>query len=177
VKLGLKLEIGMREADSLEGIIAYLTKKHEGNVHEKGIITITSKSVSDDPTEALPRVADLTSRKCAGSTPDEPGQWLCWDFREMRVRPAHYTMRAVNLKSWVLEASLDAENWWEIDRKANSQVFKVGFSEAASWRTVSFAVSKSAECRFIRLTPTDKNTWGTNELCLMAVEFFETLSE
>jgi hypothetical protein len=38
----------MKVAESLEGIISYLTKKHGGNVHEKGIVTIASKSVYDD---------------------------------------------------------------------------------------------------------------------------------
>jgi hypothetical protein len=47
---------------SLEGIISYLTKKHGGNVHEKGIVTITSKSVYDPELQrALKNVADLTS--------------------------------------------------------------------------------------------------------------------
>jgi hypothetical protein len=30
------------EARSLDGIISYLTRKHGGNVHDKGIVTITS---------------------------------------------------------------------------------------------------------------------------------------
>jgi hypothetical protein len=33
------------EAKSLDGIISYLTKEHDENVEEKGIVTITSKSV------------------------------------------------------------------------------------------------------------------------------------
>jgi hypothetical protein len=55
----------MKAPKSKEGIISYLTTKHGGNVNEKGIVTITSKSVySDNPMHALKNVADLTSVCC-----------------------------------------------------------------------------------------------------------------
>jgi hypothetical protein len=40
-------EVGfpLKEAKSLEGIISYLTRKHGGNVPDRGIVTITSKSL------------------------------------------------------------------------------------------------------------------------------------
>jgi hypothetical protein len=39
------VEFPLKEAKPLEGIISYLPRKHRGNFHEKGIVTITSKSV------------------------------------------------------------------------------------------------------------------------------------
>jgi hypothetical protein len=167
----------MKAPKSKEGIISYLTKKHGGNVHEKGIVTITSKSVySDgDPKWALKNVADLTSETSdrAFLSKGEPGQWVCWDFREMRVRPTHYTIRTFSLKSWVVEGSLDGESWTEIDQQTNNQDFKDGTA------TASFAVSKTGECRFIRLTETGKThpPFPGDSLLLCAVEFFGTLSE
>jgi hypothetical protein len=167
----------------VEGIIAYLTKKHGGNVHEKGIVRITSKSVSDDPKYALTNVAHLTSGASFFESQNEPGQWVCWDFHEMRVRPTHYTIRAWYLKSWVVEGSLGARSWFpggavqwtEIDRQTDNQDF---YSENPSLaRTASFAVSKPAEFRFIRPTQTDKNHYGYDYPRLSAVEFFGTLSE
>jgi hypothetical protein len=104
-----------RKTASVDGIISYLTKKHRGNVHDKGIVTITSKSISYG---ALGNVADLKQWSYF-SLVNEPGQWICWDFHEMRVGPAHYVIHGVavgNLKSWVVESSLDGENWIEIDR-------------------------------------------------------------
>jgi hypothetical protein len=66
-----KVEFPMKEAESLGGI--------------------TSKSVlNDDPEYALTNVPDLTSESRFGSK-NGPGQWVCWDFRQMRVRPTHYT--------------------------------------------------------------------------------------
>jgi hypothetical protein len=164
------VEIPMKEAKSLDGMISYLTKKHGGNVQEKGIVTITSKSVyNDDPMYALKHVADLTSDSGFWSK-DEPGQWVCWDFREMRVRPTHYTIRADCLKSWVVEGSLDGSSWTEIDWQTDNQHFM-------GTNTASFAVSKPAEFRFIRLTQTGQNHGHDDRRILGAVEFFVALSE
>jgi cell division septation protein DedD len=165
------VEIPMKEAESLDGIISYLTTKRGGNVQEKGIVTISSKSVRDhEPKFALKNVADLTSGSCFESK-DEPGQWVCWDFREMRVRPTHYTIWTWHLKSWDVEGSLDGRSWTEIDRQTDNQDFKIG------WNTASFAVSNPAEFRFIRLTQTGMDHGCFDTLWLLAVEFFGTVSE
>jgi hypothetical protein len=165
-----QLEFPMKQARLLDGIISYLTKKHGGNVHEKGIVTITSKSVVDDPNYALKNVADLTAISRFRSKKDELGQWICWDFHEMRLCPTNYTIKTNFLKSWVVEGSLDGQNWTEIDGQSNDQVFPY-------LTTVSFTVSNPMECRFIRLTQTDKNHLGDGELRLTSVEFFGALSE
>jgi hypothetical protein len=102
---------------------------------------------------------------------DEPGQWICWDFRELRVRPTHYTIKSFSLTSWVVESSLDGEAWTEIDRKTDNTDFK------KDWVAASFAVSDSAECRFIRLTQRGKNHQGNDWLDIRAFEFFGTLIE
>jgi hypothetical protein len=43
-----EVEFQLKEAKSLDGMISYLTRKHGGNVHDKGIVRITSKSVASD---------------------------------------------------------------------------------------------------------------------------------
>jgi hypothetical protein len=154
------------------GIISYLTKKHGGNVHEKGIVTITSKSVYDyQPSYAPENVAELFTWDSTFSSEDEPDQWICWDFHEMRVRPTHYTIQALYLKSWVVEGSLDGENWKEIDRQTDNHDFMDEYG------TASFTVLKPVESRFIRLTQTDTRHYGGDQLELAAVEFFGTLSD
>jgi hypothetical protein len=162
----------------LDGIMSYLTKKYGGNVHEKGIVTIASKSVrSCDPMWAVQNLADVSVTSVFVSE-DEPGQWVCWDFHEMRVRLTHYTLRSCELQTWVIEASLDAENWTEIDRKTQNQ-------DLRSWRIVTFAVQQPMECRFIRLSQTGKNNGcgdynrcEPNDLLIFyAAEFFGTLFE
>jgi hypothetical protein len=47
----------------------------------------------------------------------------------------------------------------------------------AGWGRVSFAVSNSAECRFIRLTQTGKTHTEKDSLIIHAFEVFGTLLE
>jgi hypothetical protein len=166
-------EIPMAEAESLEGILSYLTRTHGGNFYEKGIVTITSKSVySAAPRYALKNVADFTDGSTFVSA-DQPGQWVCWDFHDLHIRPTHYTIWTALLKSWVVEGSLDGRNWTAIDRQTDNRAFETE-------NTVSFAVSNPAECRFIRLTQTGKTYAQVaclDSLTLSAVEFFGALIE
>jgi hypothetical protein len=51
----------MKEEKSLEGIIPYLSNIHAGNVHEKVIVTVASKSTNPNPAYGLQNVADATT--------------------------------------------------------------------------------------------------------------------
>jgi hypothetical protein len=158
------------------GIISYLTEKHEGNVDEKGIVAITSKSIYGDYLGYSPhKVADF-----GGWPPsrflskNEPHQWVCWDFREMRIRPTNYRIQTRGLKSWVLEGSLDGENWTEMDRQTENGDFD---EHRRDGQEASFVVWNQAKSRFIRLTQTDQNRFLQDHLLLIDVEFFGTLFE
>jgi hypothetical protein len=166
-----KIQCPLIEPKSLDGIISYLTDKYGGNVHEKGIVTITSKSLISDHRFALKNVADM---KCDSRffSENEPHQWICWDFREMRVRPTNYTVQSFWLKSWVVEGSLDGESWVEIDRQVNNQDFRT-----CKGGTASFALAGGVDCRFVRLAQVGKasNHFDRDFLELVAFELFGTL--
>jgi hypothetical protein len=156
----------MESNRSLEGIISYLTQKYGGNVHDNGIVTITSQSVAWGDDSCAPKnVADLATYVGFASK-EGRGEWICWDFREMLVRPTHYTIRSIDLSSWVIEGSVDGANWNSIDERLSS------------WDSVryvaSFAVSNAVECRFLRLTRAGERRLA---LKLRGVEFFGTLFE
>jgi hypothetical protein len=68
----------------------------------------------------------------------------------------------------VVEVSLDGDEWTEIDRKTGYDDF-----DELPW-AVSFAVSRSAECRFIRLTQTGETFYGHDILDIEAFELFGT---
>jgi hypothetical protein len=83
-----------------------------------------------------------------------------------------------DLKSWVIEGSLDGKVWRKIDRKTGNKDFKSGGWPPGSFSaSASFAVSKPAECRFIRLTQTGWNHGGGDDLVMWSLEFFGTLRE
>jgi hypothetical protein len=86
-------------------------KSLDGSDHEKGIVIISSNSVlGGDSKDSAKYVADLTSDSAFYSK-DEPGEWICWDFREMRDRPTHSAMWTWGVKSWVVEGSIDG---WDV---------------------------------------------------------------
>jgi hypothetical protein len=67
----------------LGAIISYLTKKHGGNVPEKGILTIASQACQDI---SLPDVADLTSDSYFASD-SRPDEWISGTCASDRVTP------------------------------------------------------------------------------------------
>jgi hypothetical protein len=147
------------------GIISYLTKLHGGNVHETGVVTITSKSI-DDPEVAPQNVADI-GQGSTFTSQDEPGQWICWDFHDLHPCIVAYTLEAVSLQSWVIEGSLDGESWTKMDRRWRFPEFS-GANPFDLWHAI--------ECRFIRLTQTGKRReYNDDFLVLFSVEFYGTL--
>jgi hypothetical protein len=156
----VRLEMG-------DGIMAYLTQKCGGNVHTKGLVTITSKSLGS--WAMLDSLVDLNSLHNCFVSKNEAHQWVCWDFHEMRVRPTRYTISAPSLGSWVVEGSADAENWTEIHRYT-------GYHDLRNAIARSFEVVGLVDCRFIRFTQTGRRRDGTDVLALTAVEFFGALT-
>jgi hypothetical protein len=159
------------EGNQLDGIIRYLTKKHDGNVHEKGIVTVTSKSPPQNGESALKNLVDLTSSS-AVIAERRADEWICWNFHEMRLWPTHYKIRGSHLSSWVVEGSEDGTSWREIDRQSDNQELN---NPSEDKIIASFAVSKPTTSRFIRLTQTTTPKYSFYPT-LTAVEFFGTLS-
>jgi hypothetical protein len=166
----------MNEAGSLDGIIAHLRKGAPGRRHLAEVnqmVRVSSKSVCKEHPEWGPNnVIDLSPRSDSHfESKATPGQWILWDFRDRRVCPTRYTIRTHFLKSWVVEGSVDGSSWVEIDRQTDNRSFTHGCA------AVSFDASRHTDFRFIRLTQTAKNFYGSDDLVLWAVEFFGTLFE
>jgi hypothetical protein len=54
-----------------------------GNVHDLGVVEIASSSVSD--THSLRNAASLAEMDSDFVSEDEPGQWICFDFKTARI--------------------------------------------------------------------------------------------
>jgi hypothetical protein len=121
------------------GIIAYLTRLHDQNLHDKGIVTVTSKSLDEGN---LGQVVDFSLGEVR--TKGEADSWICWNFHNLVVFPTHYYVKSRSLYSWVVESSLDGENWVDIDRRIEQ--------DADDTLDLALEVSNANECRFIRLT-------------------------
>jgi hypothetical protein len=92
------------------GIIDMLTKSCGGNVHDKGVLTVTP-SPGGHAAMTCNTIVDyswdssFSSLSCAN-------EWIRFDFKENRVKPNTYsiwahTVRGTRLKSWVIEQSND----------------------------------------------------------------------
>jgi hypothetical protein len=153
-------------SDPLNGMIAYLVRKHGGNLHSKGIVTVTAANSR----------APYNPENLMGSAPGPgfhsfatPDQWICWDFHEMRVRLTNYSIRVRAVMSpaeWTMEASRDGENWTEIDYNSDREV---GF------RVITSAVSNTEEWRFLKFMQLKNNWNGENDLVVDGFDFFGTL--
>jgi hypothetical protein len=157
-----------RENAGFEGLISFLTTRIGGNPHDKGLISATGSTT----VSAARNVADLQSDSCFCSN-DQPNQWLCYDFKDLRVGVTHYIIRSqggksgVNhLRSWVIEGSEDNSNWMELDRRENDS----GLNGPSL--VCSFEVRNVIESRFIRIRSTGPTWYGQHYMYFKAFEVF-----
>jgi hypothetical protein len=153
-----------------EDIIADLCQHFRGNAVDKGLVSVTMKSCDSPNSWASARgFLEAGNRGCRSR--DEPGQWFCIDFQEMRVRLTRYSifrLAELAMLSWVLELSLDGDNWTEIHRQTDV---------APTRRTerLQFDVADCPVARFIRLTQTGPNAAGSHVMHFMGLRLSGTL--
>jgi hypothetical protein len=110
--------------------------------------------------------------------PHTRNNWICYNFKERRIAPTHYTIRtygddlgSFHLKSWLVETSTDGQSWREVDYQADNE-------QLNDERCIgTFAVTGGGECRFIRLVNIGRNHYGNDQLAITAWEIFGTLVE
>jgi hypothetical protein len=185
--------------DVLDGIIAHLTRECGGNVHDRNVLDVTSGSFekeiiganphsgayNNNPYCAAKNAADLetdshflSAYRWEEGIPHTRNNWLCYDFKERRIVPTHYTIRTydndpggAHLQSWLVERSTDGENWREVAREEdNKQLNGDRF-------TATFPVAGGWECRCIRLVNIGRNHSGIDSLVISAWEIFGNLIE
>jgi hypothetical protein len=186
---------GTHGFDVPDGIIAHLSRECRGNVHDRKIVDVTCGSFEKETYGANPHsgvwtnradlaaknVADLETNLCLMSAyrikdiPHTRNNWICYDFKERRIVPTHYTIRTYDgnshLKSWLVETSADGKNWREVAHEENNTQLNGKFF------TATFAVADGGECRFIRLVNIGRNHYGGDGILISAWEIFGNLIE
>jgi hypothetical protein len=180
-------------SDPLNGIIAHLTRQYHDNVHDHNVVTVTSSppySDNEPPHDrwyAAKNVADLraesvffsASRRRDEEIPHTRNNWICYDFKHRRVIPTYYSIRSnyngrvngANLKSWLVEISVNGDEWTEIDHKENNPEL----NDRDVTRT--FEVPGSQMYRFIKLVNIGRNCGGNDALVISSFEVFVWLLE
>jgi len=173
-------------AESLHGIIHYLTRKVGGDLVGKGAVGVLSSATSNaDPRNAARNIADLTADSCfrsafrPRSTDIGPGpnNWVGYDFKDKTVAVAGYSVRTFfnsyvngpNPKSWVVEVSPDGDTWTEIDRQVDSAALN------RKNAVVTFATTANPRARFVRFVNLGRNWMGNDGLCISGFEIFGSL--
>jgi hypothetical protein len=166
-----------RSESPLEGILAHLTAKVGGNVHDHGVVSAFSDSVSK-PAYGPKNAADMGSGSCFMSA-DQPNQSMGYDFKTLRIVPDHYSLRSLDFeyndhpKSWVIEVSDTgyADSWAIVDSQENNSSLK-GAAFIAH-----FPIWRPRSCRFIRMRQTGQNHRSKDTLLFSAFEIFGLLIE
>jgi hypothetical protein len=149
-----------------------LTFKHGGNVHDHGIVNVSGNMIIGS--YFVKNAIDLLSTSSFQSN-NAPNQWLCYDFKTRKLRPAHYSIRAYfsdwYLRSWIFEGSMDGSRWIELDRHTNDETTN------SNHQIGTFSISRDCECQFVRLRQTDVCANGHYHLILYGMEIFGDLIE
>ena len=165
-----------------DGIINYLTRECGGNVHDKGIVNITSSSVRLKDLREPKHAADFWTDSWFQSDRD-PGGWICYDFKERRVIPTSFTVlwtdpdEAGWLEDFSLEVSNDQESWTEVHHVPYfvGGDFNQKMARGALVGNIPVSHIPGDGFRFIRLRAEGKPFLDDFGIC--ALEIFGTLFE
>jgi hypothetical protein len=99
----------------LTGLIEILTQQCGGNVHDRGLVSVT---VSGHFKDSFPKNAANLGSDSSFFSVNEPNQWICYDFqRNIRIKPSKYLLRTDSNgpcpKEWLVEGSNDGSSWTE----------------------------------------------------------------
>ena len=163
-----------------EGIIHHLQKNNNENLHDSGIINVTSKTVRDSH---YPKYAiDFNSDNYFLS--DIRYDWLKYDFKDKKIRPTSYSIKTrhdedyQNPVNWCIEVSNTGgdnnEEWRIIDSRTRVQ--SVSKRNQVDTFQIETQLTNEESYRYIRMRCTG-NTSGQGYACLAisSLEYFGTL--
>jgi hypothetical protein len=163
----------------LNGILRYLTKRYGGNVCDKGIINITSIGTYLIHGSQIYFEKQLAAPENPRAfwTANVPDSWICYDFKNAKITPSHYSIRAGDsptcryLRTWSLEGSLDGgQTWIAIDHRENDTEIN------APAAIGTYEVKAQSTVQMIRIRQSGKDSCDTNHLLLTGFELFGELT-
>ena len=116
----------------------------------------------------------------SNSTQNTPGQWVAVDLgASHRLVLDHYALRADQLsyylRSWILEASNDADTWQPLREHKNDASLAKRSMAVAAWALDGAAVG-GRSFRHFRVRQTGKNARGDNFLNCAGIELYGRLA-
>ena len=170
-RLALNINYATKKG-KFNGIIQKLTNVCEGNVIEKEAVSVTSSSLFNPSKYPLINVVQEDGDWASGSNGDG---WLKFDFKENRVLINSYSLRSnskywsAQPKSWKVEGSNDDQTWETLDEQTDNELLHGPLREEV------FKCKETQEYKYIRISGTGKNWYGSMCLPINRVEFFGRL--
>jgi hypothetical protein len=150
------------------GVLSFLTSECGGNVHERGVVNITSSS---DACNKCHQVADHGWNDY-WHTKNVARSWIQFDFKDSSICLTDYALKSDgdtehHLLQWEIEGSEGGNGWERIDAR-NTQDLN------GNYITKTFKGSSPGNrfYRYIRLIQTGKSSSENNYLMLCNIEFF-----
>jgi hypothetical protein len=146
--------------------------KHFGNPHDLGIINVTSSSVKPFPTweSFSPKFCLSRDDRFHFESAFGEVEWICWDFKRLRIDLTGYRIKGTLDESWSLQGSVDNINWTVFDRES------VTFSREDVTSFVLPPYRARVKFRYILLWQRATSN-KPKPIILYQIEFFGTLFE
>ncbi|KAK8888408.1 hypothetical protein M9Y10_039478 [Tritrichomonas musculus] len=163
-----------------KGIIHHLQEQYKGNVHDKGVVEITSSSVYVE--SCSPKNAANFESYLYFASNNEENAWICYDFKDRKVKPSHYSLRSRrdcgvdgnHLKKWCIEGSNDQKIWKTLDIRKKEQ----SLNNANASNTFDIqGLGDDDYFRYLRLQQIGRNTGSNFHLNVSALEYFGSVIE
>ena len=157
-------------SNPFSGIIAHLNQQAGGNVHQKGVVNITSSSGHRNRCYNLVDYGWNDYWKSQSS----PNSWVMFDFKEKKVSLSSYSLKSDgsgkggHLLQWKLEGSNDGSSWTCLDSRNTLDL-------NGQYIVKNYSTNNHDSHRYIRITQTGKNSGNSDKFCLYNIEFFGTL--
>lgn len=126
----------LQPGNEFKGIFQYLSTTKSGNIHDNGIINVTSNNLRNAGNSRYhpKNVVDSNINKEYMASGGNQA-FICFDFKDKKVEITDYAVRNSNsggkIRNWVFEISDDMKTWTEIDKRTeylftgNQGIFKV----------------------------------------------------
>ena len=115
------------------------------------------------------------------SKEDDKDAWLCFDFKERKVMPTHYSLKSFasskqyhNIQSWNIEGSNDGTKWEVLDSRQNEK--SLDDKDASN----TFEITNSSDFyRYLRIHQTGPNTYKNTDyrFIIRSIEYFGIIQE
>lgn len=169
------------DQNRLKGIIHFLTQEAGGNVHDKGIVSVTpSSQFTNESIRLAKNVVDFDNLETRLLTGNKENSWLKYDFKDRKVMPTQYSIRSKPFgpsndhpTDWVIEGSNNDSDWCLLDSRSGEK------SLCAESVVRTFDIKKAEKgneyYRYLRIRQTGRNACGYFYLGFSALEYFGTI--